>query len=139
VLKSQYNKEKYMKWRTGCSQSLILTYLLMWHYNQYLVKACPRRSFHDCLSWAQCVQYLTPRVTLSLFTPSAHLDFGLPWFLLPIWVWLWIQLFVVYQLRSRERGASGSLGKSVCHIYSNRLATAIVCNFSIFHLEFLLT
>jgi hypothetical protein len=24
-----------------------VTYLLMWHYNQYLVKACPRRSFHD--------------------------------------------------------------------------------------------
>jgi hypothetical protein len=56
----------------------------MWHYNQYLVKACPRRSFHDCLSWAQCVQYLTPRARLSLFTPSAHLDFGLPWFLLPM-------------------------------------------------------
>jgi hypothetical protein len=28
----------------------VFTYLLMWHYNQYLVKACPRRSFHDCLS-----------------------------------------------------------------------------------------
>jgi hypothetical protein len=54
------------------------TYLLMWHYNQYLVKACPRRSFHNCLSWAQCVQSLTPRARLSLFTPSAHLDFGLP-------------------------------------------------------------
>jgi hypothetical protein len=54
----------------------------MWHYNQYLVKAWPRRSFHDCLSWAQCVQSLTPRARLSLFTPSTHLDFGLPWFLL---------------------------------------------------------
>jgi hypothetical protein len=27
-----------------------ITYLLMWHYSQYLVKACPRRSFHVCLS-----------------------------------------------------------------------------------------
>jgi hypothetical protein len=49
-----------------------LLYLLMWHYNQYLVKACPRRSFHVCLSWAQCVQSLTPKARLSLFTPSAQ-------------------------------------------------------------------
>jgi hypothetical protein len=26
------------------------TYLLMWHYSQYLVKARSRRYFHDCLS-----------------------------------------------------------------------------------------
>jgi hypothetical protein len=56
----------------------------MSHYNQYLVKTCWRRSFHDCLSWAECVQSLTPRVRLSLFTPSTDLDFGLPWFLLPL-------------------------------------------------------
>jgi hypothetical protein len=58
--------------------SLAYTYLLMWHYNQYLVKACPRRSFHDCLSGAQCVQSLTPRARLSLFIPSAHMGFDLP-------------------------------------------------------------
>jgi hypothetical protein len=31
--------------------------------------------FHTtyCLSWAQCVQSLTPRATLSLFTPTSHL------------------------------------------------------------------
>jgi hypothetical protein len=39
---------------------VLLTYLLMWHYNQYLVKACPRRCFHS------------------------HLDLGLPWFLFPM-------------------------------------------------------
>jgi hypothetical protein len=49
-----------------------------------LVKACWRRSLDVCLSWAQCVQSLTPRARLSLFTLSAHLDFGLPWFLLPL-------------------------------------------------------
>jgi hypothetical protein len=27
-----------------------VSYLLMWHYNQYLVKACLRIYFHDCLS-----------------------------------------------------------------------------------------
>jgi hypothetical protein len=56
----------------------------MWHDNQYLVKSCLRRSLHVCLSWAQCVQSLTPRARLSLFTPSAHLDLGLPWFFLPL-------------------------------------------------------
>jgi hypothetical protein len=61
-------------------KSLLLTYLFMWHYNQYLVKACSRRSFHKCLFWAQCVQYLTLRARLSLFTPTAHLDFCLPWY-----------------------------------------------------------
>jgi hypothetical protein len=60
------------------------TYLLMWHCNQYLVKACWRRFLHVCLSWAQCVQSLMPRARLSLFNPSVHLDFGLPWFLLPM-------------------------------------------------------
>jgi hypothetical protein len=25
----------------------LLTYLIMWHYNQYLVKVCSKRSFHD--------------------------------------------------------------------------------------------
>jgi hypothetical protein len=31
---------------SGPDHSETCTYLLMWHYNQYLVKACPRRSFH---------------------------------------------------------------------------------------------
>jgi hypothetical protein len=59
-------------------------YLLIWHYNQNLVKAYWRRFLHVCLSWAQCVQSLTTRARLSLFTASAHLDFGLPWFLLSL-------------------------------------------------------
>jgi hypothetical protein len=77
-------------------QCFFIPYLCgtMWHYNQYLVKACWKRYLHDCLSWAQCVQSLTPRARLSLFTPSAHLDFGLPWFTFH-WVRLWIELFVV--------------------------------------------
>jgi hypothetical protein len=71
-----------------------LTYLLMWHYNQYLVKACPRKYFHDCLSWAQCVQSLTPRARLSLWPHPPtwvlfFLDFSFRW------VWPWIKLFVV--------------------------------------------
>jgi hypothetical protein len=37
------------EWHIGGDEAM-LTYLLMWHYNQYLVKACPRRSFHVCLS-----------------------------------------------------------------------------------------
>jgi hypothetical protein len=42
--------------RLICTDTYLLTYLLTWYYNLYLVKVCWRRSFHDCLSWAQCVQ-----------------------------------------------------------------------------------
>jgi hypothetical protein len=82
------------------------TYLLMWHYNQYLVKACSRRSFHDCLSWAQCVQSLTPRARLLLFSPSAHLDFGLPLFLLPLGLALnraLCQVFTIFDFGAAHR------------------------------------
>jgi hypothetical protein len=64
----------------------------MWHYTKYLVKACRRRSLHDCLSWAQCVQSLTSRARLSVHPPNwilVFLDFSFHW------VWLWIELFVV--------------------------------------------
>jgi hypothetical protein len=60
----------------GCFTSILrdllltyeLTYLRMW-YNQYLFKACWRRSFHDCLPLAQCVQSLTPAFAVHPICP----------------------------------------------------------------------
>jgi hypothetical protein len=67
------------------------TYLLMCHCNQYFVKACWRRSLHDCLSRAQCVWPLGPGYRCSPHPPTwiaVFLDFSFHW------VWLWIDLFV---------------------------------------------
>jgi hypothetical protein len=111
----------------------LLTYLLMWHYNQYLVKTCWKRSLHDCLPWAQCVQSLTPRARLSLFTPSAHLDFGLPWFLLPkglalnrlFVVSLWV--FWSCDQRSAICLSSWHLGHSGCQTLSRVRGCTFSC------------
>jgi hypothetical protein len=51
----------------------------MWHYNQYLVKACWRRSVHVCLSWTQW-----PLGPGYCCLPHGRMDFSLPWFLLSL-------------------------------------------------------
>jgi hypothetical protein len=73
---------------------LTLTNLLMWHYKQYLVKVCWRRSLYNCLFWAQCFNLwpLGPGNRCSPHPPtwiSVFLDFSFHW------VCLWIELFVV--------------------------------------------
>jgi hypothetical protein len=64
------------------SDKIQFIYLLIWLYIQDLVQACLRRSLHCDLSRAKFVQSRASRALLSLFTPFAHLDFGLPCFCL---------------------------------------------------------
>jgi hypothetical protein len=102
-------------------------------YNQYLVKACWKRSLNDCLSWAQCVQSLTPRARLSLFTPSAQLDFGLPWFLLPLGLALnrafvvGLRIFLSCDQRSTICLCSWHLRHSGCQILYRFRACTFSC------------
>jgi hypothetical protein len=96
----------------------LLTYLLMWHYNQYLIKACWRRSLHDCLSWRTVLWPLGPGYRCYTHPPtwiSVFLDFSFQW------VWLWIEHFVVglrvlwsCDQRSANCLSSWHLGQSDC-------------------------
>jgi hypothetical protein len=71
-----YNTPKTSHFYTTKASLLLL--LLIWRYNQYLVW-----SLHFCLSLARFGQTGAPRARLSLLTPSAHLDLGLPCRLVP--------------------------------------------------------